>query len=152
MHDAEVHVFLRLRLVYGKRSDGRTRSQVHQKGMIISSNKGNLQGELMEKGFSSYCRCSVAKRTISCARSMSRFEEAKEKNGQTLSLQKLVVLIEFYFCENDERNSDFLKRNQKGGKAIFLPDAERNAAYFAIGSSPDTSGMLVSRIRRNLEL
>ena len=80
--------------VWEKERWANQKSSSPKDGMIISSNTGNLQGELMEKGFSSYCRCFVAKRTISCARSMSRFEEAKEKID-TLLLQK-PFSIEFY--------------------------------------------------------
>ena len=97
-----------------------TTSSSRKYGMIISSNTGNLQGELMEKRFSSYCRCFVAKRTISCAKSVSGFEEAKEKID-TLLLQKPAsrnLPSTSYFHGNDERSSDFFIGTERRQCAI----------------------------------
>ena len=37
--------------------------------------------------------------------------------------------IEFFFDGNDERISDFFKNTERRCNALFLQDAERNAAY-----------------------
>ena len=121
---------LRFCFVCRKRND-RCKSQKSNSptdGMIVSSNTGNLPGQMMEKRFISYSAYFLAKRrTRSCVRLMNGFDKVMEKMNNT-SLQK-PVLIEFSPWRWWTKFR-FLQRNRKQVKRHFCKTRKENGAYF----------------------
>ena len=91
MHEAAVHLFSDPFLCVGIQAMSEPEIKCTKDGMIISSNKCNLQGELMKKRFNSYSLYFLEERqTRSCSRSMSGFDKVKEKMDNIL-VQKTVI-------------------------------------------------------------
>ena len=112
----------------GRRSDERARNQVHQKMddylAYYKETARKIGGEQIQFIF---CIFLVAKLTRSRSESMNGFKKVKE-NMDKSCLQKLVFIELFSWEMNEILTSS---KEPKGGKALFLQAAERNAAYVA---------------------